>query len=90
MSHIIYHVYYSKHHNQPAYCIHNVKTSYMLDFHKFFGTWTNADKMRITRKNAWIARKITRITRIITRIIAESQNFLADAARRGRVLFAHL
>ena len=49
-SHIIYHAYYSKHHNQPAYYIHNVKTSYMLDFHKFFGTRTNADKTRITRK----------------------------------------
>ena len=36
MSHIIYHAYYSKHHNQPAYCMHNVKTSYMLDFNEVF------------------------------------------------------
>ena len=35
-SNIIYHAYYSKHHNQPAYCFNNVKTSYMLDFHEVF------------------------------------------------------
>ena len=35
-SHIIYHAYYSKHDNQPAYCIKNIKTCYMLDFNEVF------------------------------------------------------
>ena len=63
-SHIIYHVYYFKHHNQPAYCIHNVKTSYMLDFHKFFGTRKNAEKTRKTRGKRGKSRGKLRILKI--------------------------
>ena len=45
MSHIhilFYHAYYSKQHNQPAYYINNVKTSYMLDFNEVFWDAENA------------------------------------------------
>ena len=42
-SHIIYHAYYSKHHNQPAYYSSNVKTYYMLDFNDFFCMRKNAE-----------------------------------------------
>ena len=80
MSHIIYHAYYSKHHNQPAYCIHNVKTSYMLDFHKFF---RHPDKRRKNAENEQKMRKNTRKTQKIMRKTAESQNFFADAVRCG-------
>ena len=52
----------------------------MLDFHKFFSTRTNADNTKKTR----ITWKIMRITRIITRIIVESQNFLADVVWCGQ------
>ena len=88
------------------------KTSYMLDFHKFFSTWINAEKtwkMRKTRgkrrkscgkrgksRGKLRNRKIFSRTRCdVDGIHADTaqhgrqfQN--ADAARRGRVLFAHL
>ena len=49
MSHIIYHAYYSKQHNQQAYCFNNVKASYMLDFNEVF--WP-ADKREKHAENA--------------------------------------
>ena len=33
-SNVMYHAYYSKHHNQPTYCSSNVKKYYMLDFNE--------------------------------------------------------
>ena len=103
---IIYHAYFYKHHIQPAYCINNVKTSYMLDFNEVF--W-NVDKREKTRgkrrKNTWKTWKISRK-------IADSEIFLrtrcvvggshvdavrcgrrfqnTDALRCWRRLFAHL
>ena len=78
-SYIIYHAYYSKHRNQPLTNSTTSKTSYMLDFNEVF--WhadkhgknaENAKNTQKTRKNSWKTRKISRK-------IADSENFFADA-----------
>ena len=49
-SHIIYHAYYSKHYNQPAYCSNDVKIYHMLEFNEVFGMRTNVENTLKTRK----------------------------------------
>ena len=77
-SRIIYHAYYSNHHNQPA-CSNNVKKYYMLDFNEFFGIWMNVEKRwktRIPQNFLW------------RRCVADGAH--ADALCCGCGLFAHL